>query len=61
MVACAIQRERIQGRARGCMCIIIIYKGVMMGDAVTYECFIEFVVRGHHVCKAVWNPVIRET
>ena len=29
-----------------------------MGDAVTYECFIEFVVRGHHVYKVIWNPVI---
>ena len=43
------------------MCIKIIYEGVMMGDAATYECFIEFVVRGHHVYKAIWNPVIRET
>ena len=38
---------------RVCIKIIyeIIYEGVMMGDAVTYECFIEFVVRGHHVYK----------
>ena len=35
-----------------------IYEAVTMGDAVTYECLIEFVVRGHHVCKAIWNPVI---
>jgi len=31
-----------------------------MGDAITYESSIEFVVRGHHVYKAIWNPVIGE-
>ena len=41
-------------------CIKRIYEGGTMGDAVTYECFIEFVVRGHHVYKTIWNPVIGE-
>ena len=40
-----------QTYSRACMrvCIKIIYEDVTMGDAVTYECFIEFAVRGHHV------------
>ena len=42
-----------QTYSRACMRvrIKIIYEGVT-GDAVTYECFIELVVRGHHVYKA---------
>ena len=52
MITCAIQFTRV--------CIKIIYDGVTMGDAVTYECFIEVVVRRHHVYKAIWNPVIGE-
>ena len=31
-----------------------------MAATSTYECFIEFVVRGHHVCKTIWNPIIGE-
>ena len=50
---------RMYSRACTRVCIKVIYEGVTMGDAVTYECFIEYVVRGHHVYKAIWNPVIR--
>ena len=52
-----------QTYSRACtrMCIKIIYEDVTMGDVVTYECFVEFAVRGHHVYKAIWNPVICET
>ena len=47
------------------LCLVYVYTRVYlrlyaMGDAITYECSTEFVVRGHHVYKAIWNPVIGE-